>query len=109
MILYPLLPETPYWLVLNGRPAEAEAVLHQMAKMNGVLLPQVTLCLSIYLYSVFPVQRLLLFPKKTVLTSNHCYSKVTSSQNTVVGSHFCCLYKEIIVIKSVLTGRDKLL
>ena len=44
MILYPLLPETPYWLVLNGRLEEADAVLHRMAKINGVLLPQVTPC-----------------------------------------------------------------
>ncbi len=42
MVLYPLLPETPYWLVLNGDLAGADAVLQRMAKINGVHLPQVT-------------------------------------------------------------------
>ena len=42
--LYPLLPETPYWLVLNGDLAGADAVLQRMAKINGVHLPQVTPC-----------------------------------------------------------------
>ncbi|DBA80728.1 TPA: hypothetical protein ACH3X1_007959 [Trebouxia sp. C0004] len=40
MVLYPLLPETPYWLVLNGDPVGADAVLQKMAKVNGVHLPQ---------------------------------------------------------------------
>ncbi len=44
MVLYPLLPETPYWLVLNGDLAGADAVLQRMAKINGVHLPQVTPC-----------------------------------------------------------------
>ena len=43
MMLYPWLPETPYWLVLNGDLAGAEAVLQRMAKTNGVHLPQVYL------------------------------------------------------------------
>lgn len=41
MLLYPLLPETPYWLVLNGDLAGADAVLQRMAAVNGVPLPQV--------------------------------------------------------------------
>lgn len=41
MVLYPLLPETPYWLVLNGDLAAAETVLQRMARINGVLLPEV--------------------------------------------------------------------
>ncbi len=44
MVLYPLLPETPYWLVLNGDLDGADAVLQRMAKTNGVPLPQVTHC-----------------------------------------------------------------
>lgn len=43
MVLYPLLPETPYWLVLNGDLAAAEAVLQRMARINGVPLPEVLL------------------------------------------------------------------
>ena len=42
MVLYPLLPETPYWLVLNGDLAAAETVLQRMARINGVPLPEVT-------------------------------------------------------------------
>ena len=42
MLLYPLLPETPYWLVLNGDLAGADAVLQRMATINGVPLPQVS-------------------------------------------------------------------
>ena len=42
MVLYPLLPETPYWLVLNDNLGDAEAVLQRMARINGVPLPQVT-------------------------------------------------------------------
>ena len=41
MVLYPLLPETPYWLVLNGDLAAAETVLQRMARINGVPLPEV--------------------------------------------------------------------
>ena len=41
MVLYPLLPETPYWLVLNGDLAAAEIVLQRMARINGVPLPEV--------------------------------------------------------------------
>ena len=41
MVLYPLLPETPYWLVLNGDLAAAEMVLQRMARINGVPLPEV--------------------------------------------------------------------
>ena len=41
MVLYPLLPETPYWLVLNGDLAAAESVLQRMARVNGVPLPEV--------------------------------------------------------------------
>lgn len=41
MVLYPLLPETPYWLVLNGDLAAAESVLQRMARINGVPLPEV--------------------------------------------------------------------
>ena len=42
MVLYPLLPETPYWLVLNGNLEAADRVLQRMARINGVPLPQVT-------------------------------------------------------------------
>ncbi|KAL3145940.1 hypothetical protein ABBQ38_015300 [Trebouxia sp. C0009 RCD-2024] len=46
MVLYPLLPETPYWLVLNGDLAAAEAVLQRMARINGVPLPESGLVLD---------------------------------------------------------------
>lgn len=43
MLLYPFVPETPYWLVHQGDVAGADAVLHKMAQVNGVSLPKVTL------------------------------------------------------------------
>ena len=41
MLLYPFVPETPYWLVHQGNNAAADAVLHKMAQINGVSLPKV--------------------------------------------------------------------
>ena len=35
LALYPLLPESPHWLVAQGRYAEAEALLLRVAKING--------------------------------------------------------------------------
>ena len=35
LVLYPLLPESPHWLVAKGRYAEAEAVLQRVAAANG--------------------------------------------------------------------------
>ena len=43
MLLYPFVPETPYWLVHQGKVAAADAVLHKMAHVNGVSLPEVYL------------------------------------------------------------------
>ena len=43
MLLYPFVPETPYWLVHQGKFAAADAVLHKMAQVNGVSLPEVYL------------------------------------------------------------------
>ncbi len=39
LLLYPLLPESPYWLVAAGRTADAQALLHSIARANGRLLP----------------------------------------------------------------------
>lgn len=35
LVMYPLLPESPVWLVAKGRYAEAEAVLQRIAAVNG--------------------------------------------------------------------------
>ncbi|GAB4823994.1 hypothetical protein N2152v2_011040 [Parachlorella kessleri] len=34
LLLYPLLPESPHWLVVQGRYAEAEAVVLRVARVN---------------------------------------------------------------------------
>ena len=83
MILYPLLPETPYWLVLNGRPDEAEAVLHQMAKINGVLLPQVTLCFRVYI---------------SVTADDSTSGQMLATIHTMPGPPFVCVNNPFITL-----------
>jgi len=39
MLLYPLLPESPYWLLATGRTQEAQALLQRIAHMNRRELP----------------------------------------------------------------------
>jgi len=39
LAMYPLLPESPVWLVAKGRYAEAEAVLQRAARLNGYSKP----------------------------------------------------------------------
>ena len=41
LLLYPLIPESPYFLVVSGRPAQAQAVLARLARLNcgGKALP----------------------------------------------------------------------
>ena len=39
MLLYPLLPESPYWLLAMGRTQEVQALLTRIARMNGRELP----------------------------------------------------------------------
>lgn len=39
LLLYPQLPESPYWLVSAGRTAEAQALLQSIARANGRPLP----------------------------------------------------------------------
>ena len=39
MLLYPLLPESPYWLLATGRTQEVHALLSRIARMNGRELP----------------------------------------------------------------------
>ncbi|PRW59112.1 organic cation carnitine transporter 7-like isoform A [Chlorella sorokiniana] len=39
LAMYPLLPESPVWLVAKGRYAEAEAVLKRVAAVNGYAKP----------------------------------------------------------------------
>ncbi|CAL5229494.1 g12830 [Coccomyxa viridis] len=39
MLLYPLLPESPYWLLAMGRTQEVHAMLSKIARMNGKELP----------------------------------------------------------------------
>ena len=39
-LLYPLLPESPYWLLAMGRTQEVHALLTRIARMNGRDLPQ---------------------------------------------------------------------
>ncbi len=39
MLLYPLLPESPYWLLAMGRTQEVHALLTRIARMNGRELP----------------------------------------------------------------------
>ncbi|CAL8465087.1 g4622 [Coccomyxa elongata] len=39
LLLYPLLPESPYWLVAAGRTADAQALLQSIARANGRPLP----------------------------------------------------------------------
>jgi hypothetical protein len=35
MLLYPLLPESPYWLLATGQTGRAQALLHRIARANG--------------------------------------------------------------------------
>ena len=39
MLLYPLLPESPYWLLAMGRTQEVQAMLSRIARINGRDLP----------------------------------------------------------------------
>ena len=39
MLLYPLLPESPYWLLATGRTREVRILLQRIARMNGRDLP----------------------------------------------------------------------
>lgn len=39
MLLYPLLPESPYWLLAMGRTQEVQAMLIRIARINGRDLP----------------------------------------------------------------------
>ncbi|EIE20417.1 MFS general substrate transporter [Coccomyxa subellipsoidea C-169] len=39
LLLYPFLPESPYWLVASGRTADAQALLQRIAHANGRPLP----------------------------------------------------------------------
>ena len=39
MALYPLLPESPHYLAVNGRLLEAQEVLHRISHWNGRPLP----------------------------------------------------------------------
>ena len=39
MLLYPLLPESPYWLLATGRTREVRMLLQRIARMNGRDLP----------------------------------------------------------------------
>jgi hypothetical protein len=39
MALYPLLPESPHFLAVNGRLLEAQDVLHRISHWNGRPLP----------------------------------------------------------------------
>ena len=36
LLLFPLLPESPHWLAVSGDTAAAEALLHRIARVNGV-------------------------------------------------------------------------
>lgn len=47
MLLFPFVPETPYWLVQQGDVAAADTVLHKMARVNGVTLPEVAQLLGV--------------------------------------------------------------
>lgn len=40
MLLYPCLPESPYWLLATGQTAAAEALLARIAHANGKSLPR---------------------------------------------------------------------
>ena len=40
MLLYPCLPESPYWLLATGQTAAAEALLQRIADTNGTCLPR---------------------------------------------------------------------
>eukprot|EP00873_Tetraselmis_striata_P016735 jgi/Tetstr1/436999/TSEL_002738.t1 len=43
VLLYPLLPESPYWLASKGRGGDATKVLARVARVNGGALPPGTL------------------------------------------------------------------
>ena len=40
MLLYPCLPESPYWLLATGQTAAAEALLARIAAANSKALPR---------------------------------------------------------------------
>ena len=39
-LLYPILPESPYWLAATGRTREAEVALRKVAHVNKVAMPR---------------------------------------------------------------------
>ena len=43
LLLCPLVPESPHWLLVAGDPDGAEALLRSMASLQGVKLPAGTL------------------------------------------------------------------
>ena len=39
-LLYPILPESPYWLAATGRTQEAEVALQKVARVNKSAMPR---------------------------------------------------------------------
>ena len=39
-LLYPILPESPYWLAATGRTREAEEALQKVARVNKSAMPR---------------------------------------------------------------------
>lgn len=39
LLLFPLIPESPYYLAVTGQQAKAEAVLHKVAHVNKSAVP----------------------------------------------------------------------